>query len=89
MPDTPIQNPNSTLLPMPDPEDPRHLIAELRRSLGHLSAAGWRGFDCAPSTLPDQRQTGRATFQFRPRGGVERRSARSMADSAGAEYPIV
>ena len=51
MPDTPIQNPNSTLLPMPDPEDPRHLIAELRRSLGHLSAAGWRGFDCAPSTL--------------------------------------
>jgi DNA polymerase len=30
---------------------PASLIDDIRRSLEHLAAAGWRGFDCAPETL--------------------------------------
>ena len=34
-----------------DPERPQDLIAEIQRSLQHLAAGGWGGFECAPQTM--------------------------------------
>ena len=34
-----------------DPERPQDLIGEIQRSLRHLAASGWGGFECAPQTM--------------------------------------